>query len=411
MKVCKIALCIMLSIATVLAFMPMTSFASDKLGSDSIVTIDKVEITLQPLYAGTVITGTARQGEDRQTPQPEVSIPSDAKYMLDGDENKNYGLWVRDPWDEEPYEGTVELSEDAYYAQFFLKAKEGLYFTEDCEVILNDENMFVMYATTVSFSEDNFNYLRVNVELHASCHHEWNEGAVTKEPTCTEAGIMTYQCIHCNEKKNEVIPAKHTLNHVINKATLSKNGSEYDQCSVCKEKFNTKTIYSPKTFKLSATKYTYNGKSKNPTVTVKDSKGNKIAASNYDVKCSNNKNVGKATAKITFKGSKYSGSKSMSFTINPKGTTIDKLAPKKKAFTVTLKKQTKQTTGYEIMYSTSSKFKSSKTVTINKNTTITKKIKGLKANKKYYVKVRTYKTVKGTKYRSAWSAKVSVKTK
>jgi len=79
----------------------------------------------------------------------------------------------------------------------------------------------------------------------------------------------------------------------------------------------------------------------------------------------------------------------------------------KKRITVTWKKQTAQTTGYQIQYSTSSNFKNAKTVTVRKNRTTKKTITGLKNGKKYYVRVRTYKTVKtghkSTKYYSNWS--------
>ena len=51
------------------------------------------------------------------------------------------------------------------------------------------------------------------------------------------------------------------------------------------------------------------------------------------------------------------------------------------------------------------------TVTVTSNKTTSKKIKSLKAKKKYYVRVRTYKTVNGTKYYSGWSTKKYVTTK
>jgi len=51
-----------------------------------------------------------------------------------------------------------------------------------------------------------------------------------------------------------------------------------------------------------------------------------------------------------------------------------------------------------------------KKLTITSNKTLSKKVTKLIAKKKYYVQVRTYKTVSGTKYYSAWSAKKSVKT-
>ncbi len=67
--------------------------------------------------------------------------------------------------------------------------------------------------------------------------------------------------------------------------------------------------------------------------------------------------------------------------------------------------------GYEVQYSTSKKFSSAKTkkVTSNKTTSVT--LKSLKAKKTYYVRVRTYKTVDGKKYYSAWSSHKYKKTK
>ena len=166
---------------------------------------------------------------------------------------------------------------------------------------------------------------------------------------------------------------------------------------------------------LSATSYTYNGKVKKPSVTVKDEKGKKISSKYYTVSYSKGrKNVGQYTVTIKFKGN-YSGTVKKTFTIKPKTTTLSKVTAGKKAFTVKWKKQATQTTGYQIQYSTSSKFKGAKIVTVSKNKTTSKKISKLKAKKKYYVHVRTYKTVKvngkNTKIYSSWSKVKTVKTK
>ena len=59
----------------------------------------------------------------------------------------------------------------------------------------------------------------------------------------------------------------------------------------------------------------------------------------------------------------------------------------------------------------SSKFSKAKTVTVKKNTAASKTVKKLKANKKYYVKVRTYKKIGNSTYYSRWSSYKSVKTK
>lgn len=88
----------------------------------------------------------------------------------------------------------------------------------------------------------------------------------------------------------------------------------------------------------------------------------------------------------------------------------------KKAFTAKWTKQSVQTTGYQVQYSTSKNFKKSvKTATISKNKTVSKTVKKLSAKRTYYVRVRTYKTVKvngkSVKLYSGWSKVKSVKTK
>lgn len=105
---------------------------------------------------------------------------------------------------------------------------------------------------------------------------------------------------------------------------------------------------------------------------------------------------------------------SLKFKILPKGTSISgKLTAKPKQFTVKWKKQPKSITGYQVQYSTSKKFTKKATVTrtINKVSTTKLAVKNLKAKKKYYVSVRTYKAVKGKKYCSGWSGVKSVTTK
>ena len=130
----------------------------------------------------------------------------------------------------------------------------------------------------------------------------------------------------------------------------------------------------------------------------------------------NNKNVGTAKVIITGKN-KYSGSITKTFRINPKGTSLSKLKKAKKGFKVSWKKQTgkmssKRITGYQIQCSTSSKFASgNRTVNVKGYTKASGKITGLKAKKKYYVRIRTYTVTGGTTYYSAWSKAKSVKTK
>ena len=153
----------------------------------------------------------------------------------------------------------------------------------------------------------------------------------------------------------------------------------------------------------------FTGKAITQNVTVKV--GNTVLknGTDYTVSYSNNKKVGKATVKITGKG-KYGGVITKTFKINPAKQEIQKLTAKSKAFFVDWA-QKGSATGYEIQYATNSKFTSAKKVTITNNKTDKTTISKLSGNKKYYVRVRSYTKVKGTKYYGAWSASKSVTTK
>lgn len=250
------------------------------------------------------------------------------------------------------------------------------------------------------------------------CKHTGTEVRNQKDATCTAAGYTgdTY-CKICNKKLStgKSIAAKgHSTTTKTQKATASKDGKITSTCTRCGTTTKTVKIAKVSKIKLSKTKYTYNGKKQTPSVTVKDSKGKELKVNtDYKVKLpSGRKNVGTYEVKITFKGSKYSGSKTLSYTINPKSTKLSKVSAKKKGFEAKWKKQSTQTKGYQIQYFTDSKFKSgNKTVTVNKNSTTKKTISKLKAKKKYYVRIRTYKTVGKQKYYSDWSKSVKVTTK
>ena len=162
--------------------------------------------------------------------------------------------------------------------------------------------------------------------------------------------------------------------------------------------------------KLSTSTYTYNGKVKTPGVKVSVN-GTVLTKDNYSVSYGKGrKNVGKYTVKVTLKND-YAGSKTVSFKINPPKSAVKKLKKGKKSFTVYVKKQSKQTSGYQVQYSTSKKFKSPKTKSLTSYKKTSLKVKKLKKHKKYYVRVRTYKKVGKAKYYSSWSSAKSVKTK
>ena len=293
-----------------------------------------------------------------------------------------------------------------------------------------------------------------------TCQHNYTE-SITKQPTCTESGIKTFTCSICGDSRTEEFPAaghsfsadwtideeatcakegskshhcsvcgavtditaipKTAHNYknkkVTKRATTSKNGTFTAVCSVCGAE-QTEVIYAAKTIKLSKTSMTYNGKKQKPSVTIMDAAGKKLKnGTDYKVTYpKKTQNVGKYTVTVTLKGN-YTGTVKKTFTILPKNTAISKLTASKNTVTVKWKKQTKQTAGYEIQYSTSSKFtkKTTKTVKATKNSMTSKKITKLKAKKKYYVRIRMYQTVKvgkkSTKIYSGWSKAKTVTTK
>ena len=153
----------------------------------------------------------------------------------------------------------------------------------------------------------------------------------------------------------------------------------------------------------------YTGKNITQSITVKYNGKTLKNGTDYTVSYSNNKKVGTATVKITGKGS-YTGTITKTFKINPAKQEIQKLTAKSKAFFVDWA-QKGSATGYEIQYATNSKFTSAKKVTIKNNKTDKTTVSKLSGNKKYYVRVRSYTTVGGTKYYGTWSAVKNVTTK
>jgi CCR4-NOT transcriptional regulation complex NOT5 subunit len=199
------------------------------------------------------------------------------------------------------------------------------------------------------------------------------------------------------------------------KPTTTSQGYTLKTCSVCGA--TAKTNYTAKLIAISKTTlsgvkstYAYTGKAITPTVTVKYGSTKLTKGTDYTVSYKNNTKTGKATVTVTGKG-KYSGTKTATFVIVPKAATISSAkSAKTKTVTVTWKKDT-QATGYELFYSTSSKFGSAKKITVTKNSTVTKTLSSLTKGKTYYVKVRAYKTVDGKKYYGSYSAVKSVKCK
>ena len=139
------------------------------------------------------------------------------------------------------------------------------------------------------------------------------------------------------------------------------------------------------------------------------------AGTDYKLTYKNNKNVGTATLTVTGAGS-YQGTYTVTFKINPKGTKLKRVKAKKKSSVVTwktlkAKMSKKKITGYQIQYSTSSKFKAAKIKKIKGAAKTKITIKKLKSKKKYSFRIRTYMKVGKKTYYSAWSKTKKVKVR
>ena len=173
------------------------------------------------------------------------------------------------------------------------------------------------------------------------------------------------------------------------------------------------TTFSGMEIELDYTSTAYNGSDKEPGVSIQDASGNDLTEDvDYTLDYYNNLTVGKATVIVSGKG-KYAGViAGVRFTIKPKTVTVKsvKKASSRKLNVVWASHKT-QTTGFQVRYATTKKFKSGtyKTVTLTSKSATSKALTKLKAGKTYYVKVRAYKTVDGKKIYSSWSKVKSAK--
>ncbi|MBQ7740225.1 MAG: leucine-rich repeat protein [Eubacterium sp.] len=244
-------------------------------------------------------------------------------------------------------------------------------------------------------------------------------------PTCTSSGYTTLVCDECSDIYNTdyIEPLGHNYFTTVTPATFINNGEKTVKCSRCKKTKSKKVINKIASVRLACSSLVYSGKSiKTPTVIAKDTSNNAIGVSNYTVKIysrannksvTNLKNVGQYKAIVSFNDF-YSGDKTLYFYIKPKAPVPVSAKPSKGKIKLTLKKDS-SVSGYQIIVSENKGFiKKVKTYNLA-STNKTKTIKNLKKNKKYYIKIRSYKTVivdgKKTKMYSDYAKAITVKTK
>ena len=126
------------------------------------------------------------------------------------------------------------------------------------------------------------------------------------------------------------------------------------------------------------------------------------------------KSTGKVTIAITAAETANYAQKvvNVTITVKPKKATLSSVKSSSKAKATVAWKRDSKANGYQIQYSTSSSFKNgNKTKVITKNSTLKTTLSKLQKGKKYYVRIRSYKTIDGQKVYGAWSTKKTVKIK
>ena len=305
---------------------------------------------------------------------------------------------------------TLNMKIDQYYlyqGELYIKTGvSGRIITTDItEPYLDDSKYEIVYKYIMAHDEegnavDGETLLKIDSDKHTV--------------TTLKPGYVWYTiAIHEKGEDGWITTGDSIMFHITNKdkPTYSYEDSKVSSDEHPKPNVTPSTAPTIKAVSLSKTSYTYDGKVKNPTIKVYNTEGKQLSSKYYTVsKQSGRKNVGKYKYTITFKNG-YTGKKTVYFTINPKPTKLTSLKKGSKRFTAKWKKVSAQASGYQIRYSMKSSMAGSKVLTVKSYKTTSKKITRLKKKKKYYVQIRTYKTVSKVKYYSGWSGKKTVVTK
>ncbi|MDD6659764.1 MAG: InlB B-repeat-containing protein [Eubacteriales bacterium] len=233
----------------------------------------------------------------------------------------------------------------------------------------------------------NLNYVEHDFEL------------VSEQPaTCTNAGLVTYKCTICGEIETQAVnPTGHNFG----------NNSQYclNGCGTANPNYAapTQPTQPPATQPTQAPT-----QQPAPAPTQASTQAPTNAPAPVAPAPAEPTTVANTAAPTTATQVEQTTTKAVA---KPKAAKFKKVKGSKKAIALTWAK-VKGVKGYQIQVATDKKFKKNKkTVTIKKQKTTKTTVKKLKAKKKYFVRIRTYKTVNGKKVYSSWTKAKTVKTK
>jgi len=236
-------------------------------------------------------------------------------------------------------------------------------------------------STAEDFAQKN----NMSIDYFEECTHS-DKVQVVISATCTEQGAVQSRCADCDKLISQTFTAP--LGHTMVITTPAKaptcttsGNTQAGYCTVCG--------YNEVSTVIPATGHNFGNNSPNCLVCG-------VANPNYVAPTQPNQND-TTTAQIEV--------------AKPKSAKFKKVKSAKKAISVEWKK-VRGVKGYQVQVATDKKFKKNKkTVNIKRQKTTKTTVKKLKAKKKYYVRIRTYKIVNGKRDYSSWSKVKSVKTK
>lgn len=222
--------------------------------------------------------------------------------------------------------------------------------------------------------------------------HVWEAAGVKMKPTCTKTGINYMKCSGCGRQKEVTVNA---LGHKYANGKCVRCGAW--------QKISLRTC----TASISSSAYTYRGSEIRPTVTVKN--GSKVLkkGTDYTVTYRSNKEIGKAYVIIQGK-ERYSGSRTLTFKIQPKGTSFVQAKSSASGRMQLSWKKVTDVSGYQIRLRTGGTSEIRTRVGDTKLSTV---LTGLKKGTTYRISIRTYQMIDGQRYYSWWSKEEAVPVK
>ena len=253
-------------------------------------------------------------------------------------------------------------------------------------------------STAEDFAQKN----NMSIDYFEECTHS-DKVQVVIAATCTEQGAVQSRCADCDKLISQTFTAP--LGHTMVITTPAKaptcttsGNTQAGYCTVCG--------YNEVSTVIPATGHNFGNNSANCLVCG-------VANPNYvaPTQPTPSPTPSATPTQPNQNDTNTSNGEDVTVISKPKSASIKKIKAAKKAVSVEWKKVS-GVKGYQVQVATDKKFKKNKkTVTVKKQKTTKTTVKKLKAKKKYYVRIRTYKIANGKKVYSSWSKVKTVKTK